>query len=200
MKRIVVCVLLAAAGLPAFAQRFIVLGANAGYGLHSITAADETSRTEILTHAVKAGIFADIGFLRAEIEYAFTPSKPLSVLVDGVQSAPGLPDDYWKMQVFEVLLLAKLPIPVGIASVWPAVGLLSTLGIYFDMDGDGFSDLLLNDYYLVGGVGADIPLTPISLLSVEALFELDFQSTVGWSFTSFSWFDVTVKVGAAIRL
>ncbi len=199
MKRLTIVLLIVAACLPAVAQTRIVLGANAGYGLEFITAQDSSKR-EIVTHLLQGGLYADIGYLRAEVGYAFTPSKPLSAMIDGVQSAPGLPDGAWQMKMLQVALLAKLPIPVGRVIVWPTVGLVSSLSLYFDIDGDGVDDSLFSEYFVAAGVGTDIPLTPISFLTAEALFAYDLQSSAGLYFDAFSWFDFTIKVGVGIRL
>lgn len=199
MKRLLVGLLILAVGLPAVAQTRMVLGANAGYGMEFITAQD-TSLREIVTHLVQVGLYGDIGFLRAEIACAFTPSKPLSVMIDGVQSAPGLSDGYWQMRTLQVGVLAKLPIPVGPAFVWPTVGLITTVYLYFDVDGDGSADSAYEDFYVAAGVGADIPMTAISFLTAEALFAYNLQSSATWYFDSLSWFDFTIKVGAGVRL
>ena len=199
MKRLLVVLLILTVGLPAVAQTRMVLGANAGYGLEFITAQD-TSLREIVTHLVQVGLYGDFGFLRAGIAYAFTPSKPLSVLIDGVQSAPGLSDGYWQMKMVQMTLLAKLPIPVGPVIVWPTAGLITTVGLYFDVDGDDSADSTYQDFYVAAGVGADIPMTAISFLTAEALFAYNLQSSAAWYFNSLSWFDFTIKVGAGVRL
>ncbi len=202
MKRIAMVLVLAVAGLPAFAERFFVLGVDAGYTLQDVSFFYEGSSYDILANTIRAGVFADTRYLRASIGYAFTPSKPLSVMIDGVESAGGLPDDFWTMWIVDVRLLARLPFATAFGGVWPAVGLAWEWGMDFNTNynPDPVTNISIFEIFLVGGVGADIQLTRSVVLTTEVMATYDLLSTQGWAYSSFSWIDVSFRIGAGVRL
>jgi hypothetical protein len=204
MNKKVFLLLLAALALPASADTRFALGASAAYDLQFFTEVQPPTR-KIITQLVHAGLFVDQTYLRLDISYAFTPAKPLSVKTDGVESAPSRPDDFWKMQLIQACVLGKLPIPVGPITVWPSLGLQYSVCMYLDSDGDGDNDSpsfdSLWDLYLVGGVGIDVPIGAGFFVTGGVFFDYNLTPSPDRHFTaSYTWFDLTVKVGAGFRL
>ena len=204
MKKTLSLILFFAVAFAASAETGISMGAIAGYDLQFFTEVQPPTR-EILTQVVEGGIFVDQTYVRLDISYAFTPAKPLSVKTDGIESAPSRPDDFWKMQLVQASVMGKFPIPVGTITVWPSLGLLFSACMYLDHDGDGDNDVAtydaLADFYLIGGVGVDVPIAAGFFLTAGAFVDWNLTPKVDEDFTaSYTWWDVKVKVGAGFRL
>ena len=204
MKKALWFLLFAAAAMMASAETGISLGAIAGYDLQFFTEVQPPTR-EILTQVVEAGIFVDATYVRLDASYAFTPGKPLSVKTDDIESAPSRPDDFWKMQLVQASVMGKFPIPVGTITVWPALGLLYSTCLYLDHDGDGDSEVAtydsMGDFYLIGGVGVDVPIAAGFFLTAGAFVDWNLTPSPDKDYTaSYTWWDVKVKVGAGFKL
>jgi hypothetical protein len=204
MKKALSLLLFMALALPVSAEIRISLGANAGYDLQFFTEVQPPTR-EIITQVVEAGIFFDATYLRLDVNYAFTPMKPLSVKTDDIESAPSRPDDFWKMQLVQVGLLGKFPIPIATMTVWPSLGILYSTCRYLDHDGDGDNDVAtydsLNDFYLIGGVGVDFPIAAGIFITAGAFFDFNLTPSPDKDYTAtYTWYDFKIKVGAGFRL
>jgi hypothetical protein len=204
MKKALSLLVFLALVLPVSAEIRISLGASAGYDLQFFTEVQPPTR-EIITQVVEAGAFIDATYVRLEASYAFTPMKPLSVKTDDIESAPSRPADFWKMQLVQISLSGKFPIPVGTMTVWPSLGILWSTCLYLDHDGDGDNDVAtydsLNDFYLIGGIGVDVPIAAGIFITAGAFFDYNLTPLVDKDYTAtYTWFDVKIKAGVGFRL
>ncbi len=90
--------------LAASAEMRLSLGTGTAYDLQFFTEVQPPTQ-KIVTQLVHAGLFVDVTYLRLVADYAFTLAKPLSVNIDGVESAPSLDGDFWKMRLIQVCVL-----------------------------------------------------------------------------------------------
>lgn len=204
MKKLLPLLLLASLALPVSADTAISMGVNAGYDLQFFTEVQPPTR-EIVTQLVEAGVFVDQTYVRLDVNYAFTPAKPLSVKTDGVESAPSRPDDFWKMKLIQASISGKLPIAVGPITVWPSLGLLFSACLYLDHDGDGDNDSStydsLGDFYVIGGVGVDVPIAGGFFVTAGAFFDYNLTPSPDEDSTAtYTWWDLKVRMGAGFRL
>ena len=204
MRKALSLLLFIALALPVSAEIRFSLGANAGYDLQFFTEVQPPTR-EIITQVLEGGVFVDATYVRFEVNYAFTPMKPLSVKTDDVESAPSRPADFWEMQMVQVGVSGKFPVAVGTITVWPSLGVLYSTCLYLDHDGDGDNDVAvidsLNDFYLVGGVGVDIPVAAGIFITAGAFFDYNLTPLPDEDYTAtYTWFDFKIKVGAGFRL
>ena len=204
MKKSIWFLLFLVIALPLCAEMEFSLGTSVAYDLQFFTEVQPPTR-KIITQVVQAGIFVDATYVRLDVNYAFTPAKPLSVKTDGVESAPSRPDDFWKMQLIQASVSGKLPIPVGSITVWPSLGLLTSVCLYLDHDGDGDNDVAtydsLWDLYLIGGVGVDVPIAAGIFITAGAFFDWNLTPRVDKDYTaSYTWFDVMIRAGVGFRL
>lgn len=204
MKKALCFLALAVLALPLSADTGISMGVTGGYDLQFFTEVQPPTR-EIVTQLVEAGIFIDQTYVRLDVGYAFTPAKPLSVKTDGIESAPTRPEDFWKMKLVQASISGKLPIAVGPLTVWPSLGLLFSACLYLDHDGDGDNDSStydsLGDFYLIGGVGVDVPIAGGFFVTAGAFFDYNLTPSPDEDFTAaYTWFDVKARVGAGFRL
>lgn len=182
MKRIFMLLLLVSLAIGAFAQIDISAGVEAGGGVNSLAVkfevdSDNYMEMSQLNTILGFGAFVDATYVRLSLDYGMALSRPamMKVVVDGDADSESvdLPDDY-SLSLLNIGLLGKYPISLGTITLWPALGILYSMVLSMDADGDGeaddLDDLDLNDFYISFGGGADISITSSLYVTISALF------------------------------
>jgi hypothetical protein len=120
----------------------------------------ETKEFQLL-HDIIAGGYLDIDYVRIDIDFA--------IMLGGNQYTDGEPADFpsdnFISYIYATILL-KYPINLGGVKLWPGVGARYSFCIGYTMGGTNFldsDDADLNDIYMSGGLGLDIPAGPLCI-------------------------------------
>jgi hypothetical protein len=183
MKKLVLCSLFLVLSVAAFSQIAVSAGGQVGYAMSSMTDnidvdADNFAHLSQTDNILGFGAFVDATYVRLNLEYAMAlnATRTLEWVAGGVtlfDETADSPDGY-SVNWFNIVLLGKYPIALGAVKVWPTAGIMYSMLLSMDSDGDGTADDLtdadMNDIYLVGGVGLDFDLTKQLFLTGSALF------------------------------
>jgi len=112
---------------------------------------------------------------------------------------------FLKMQLVQASVMGKFPIPVGTITVWPALGFSIQPACTWTTTGTGDSEVAtydsMGDFYLIGGVGVDVPIAAGILPHRGSVRRLEPDPVPRQDYTaSYTWWDVKVKVGAGFKL
>lgn len=145
--------LMASVSVMAQAVPDLILGGNVGYGGVIVTEGDnDLTRTQPM---VSLGGFLDATYLRLSVDYTATMGDTDYEV--GEFSTSG---DSYKTTNLNFSLLGKLPIDLGSIKIWGGAGVMYSWNLTEEVDGnDVGSHSDINDFYLLGAVGADIAIT-----------------------------------------
>jgi hypothetical protein len=157
-------------------------GVQAGFGLSNFSYRLEFDEDNYYVASssdtlIGFGAFFDATYVRLYLEYAMSlgTSRKQKTFSDGEEDVEDAdaPDNYaWSM--LNILLLGKYPIALGSVTVWPAAGILYSMTLSINTDGDEDPDDLadhdINDIFLSAGGGVDIDITSQIYVTLCALF------------------------------
>jgi hypothetical protein len=157
-----------------------------------------TTKEFQLLHDIIAGAYFDADYVRIDIDFA--------IMLAGNQYTDGDPVDFPSdnfISYINVTLLLKYPIKLGGVKLWPGVGARYAFCIGYTLGGTNYlesDDADLNDIYMSGGLGLDIPAGPLCItpsilfhynITPNPLKEIPIPGIL------ISWFDIEVGIGLA---
>ncbi|MBN2533946.1 MAG: hypothetical protein JXB88_13735 [Spirochaetales bacterium] len=182
MKRFMFLCLMILLAAGVFGQIDISVGGQVGLGFASTTTkyevdSDNYSETSGMDTMLALGAFVDATYARLAISYAMSlgrSGKDKQVLGGDEESDTiETPDNYY-LNVLNIELLGKYPIKLGSLVIWPAAGILYSMVLSVNADGDDeaddLSDMEVNDLYLAVGCGVDYSITANLYVTGCALF------------------------------
>jgi len=185
MKRIIFLWLMVFLATGVFSQIDISVGGQVGMGAASSSFKYEVDSDNYMTGTttdtmLAFGAFVDATYARLSLSYGMalggSTKSTLVVAGDETESTDDRPDDY-AVSVLNIDLLGKYPIKLGSVVIWPAAGILYSMVLSMDADGDGedddLADTALNDLYLSLGCGVDFTISGNLFVTGCALFSLN---------------------------
>lgn len=184
MKKLIILSLFLVLTMVAFGQVNFSLGANAGFALSSLTDkisvdADNYGQMSLSDNILTVGAFFDATYARLGVSFARSlgASAGLKAVVGGstvTDTTSNSPSGYY-VNMVDIRLLGKYPIDLASnIKLWPTAGVMYSMLLSMDMNGDGTADDLtnvdMNDFYIVGGCGLDAFITEQLYFTAAALF------------------------------
>lgn len=183
MKKIIFIGFLVLIVTGAFGQIDISVGGQAGAGINTLSQKLEFDPDNYITLVqndtlLDFGVFVDAVYARLAISYAMslggTQTSKLFENGEEVDSISADSPDGYSWTFLNIELLGKYPIPLGSVNIWPTAGILYSMTISQDFNGDGvaddLSDLAINDLYVSAGCGLDVSVTNNIFVTGSALF------------------------------
>ncbi|MBN1698273.1 MAG: hypothetical protein JW881_12235 [Spirochaetales bacterium] len=151
-----------------------------------------------LLHDIVAGAYFDAEFVRIDIDWSMMLAG--GWFMDGDEIDP-YTDNF--ISFINATLLLKYPISLGGVKLWPAFGARYAFCIGYTLDGDNYlesDDTQLNDIYMCGGLGLDIPAGPLAITPF-VLFHYNItpnpEKDIAIPGMTISWFDIEAGIGVA---
>lgn len=163
MKKLFISIVMVTmAATSIMAQSFMtdtLAGVNLSYGVPWYVQEKGSSKLTESQSMMSAGVFFDATILRLSADYSrsFGDYK-----IKGESTVFGQTDmssDKYEKSSLDLTVIGKFPIDLGLVKIWGGAGIMYSLNLTEEYDGDDISkNSRLNDFYLVAAGGVDVTL------------------------------------------
>jgi opacity protein-like surface antigen len=215
MKKLLALLVVLLLATGAFAQDInISAGATVNYIFWDAGALDAAPPNDVEENwsFISIGAFVDVTYAMFSVSYAFSLGGPNVILsVDGTKDDAASEANTTNAEKYAagylvITALGKYPIDVGGVTIFPMLGVEYQLNLSLTDDGndqkDGFTDdqnASLNDFYILGGLGADFNVAENIYIRAMVLYAYnltpDTPFTAGGDFTEWGW---NIKGGISV--
>jgi len=179
MKKGTIILILLTISMTLFAQNMVFSGGvKGGLGFYNLNGKDSGSEIGNNMIDLNLGVFADATYFRLTVDYEmFLSGKHYEVGFGEVKLIAT------EMRYINISVLGKYPINLGIVKLWPAVGGRYSVPLRYVLENADWLSLpgaKLDDFYIIGGAGADMDFGAI-YLSIQVLYCYNITPEIGFS-------------------